>query len=213
MFTIDLLNGQGVPLKSRPGGLAIVAVTAAIPVLAVIAMAGFYLQNEIITSIKKRELDKWEQRISKLSDAVEWQKALEQDRLVYNKCLSEVNSAISRHIQWSDILATIVENMPDTVVLEGIDINLSYDKKKVPKKGNPEETIDIDVPVRTLRMQISGGSNSNNDEAIKDFQTRLRSSEYLGPKLKNIICSQETDILEGRDIVTYEIDCIFKPEI
>ena len=208
-----MLNGQGVPLKSRPGGLAIVAVTAAMPVLIAIAMMGFYLQNKIIVSIKERELDKWEQRISQLSDAVEWRKSLEKEKLVYNKCLSEVQSAIGRHIQWSPILATVVENMPDSVVLDGIYINLSYNKKKVPKKDNPEEMIDIDVPARTLRMQISGKSNSNSDEKIKEFQARLRSSKYLGPKIKNIICSQESDIIEGQEIVFYEIDCVFNPEI
>lgn len=213
MFTIDLMNGQGIPLKSRPGGIAIVAVTAAIPIIVAIATLGFYLQDEIVVSIKESELDKWEQRIDTLSDAVEWQKSLEKEQIVYKKCMSEVKFAIGRHIQWSDILATIAENMPESVVLNGLDIDLSFNKKKIPKKDDPEEMIDIDVPTRTLRMHVTGSSQGNNDEEIKDFQARLRASEYLGPRIKNIVCSQESDILEGQDIVSYEIVCVFIPEM
>jgi hypothetical protein len=213
MYKIDLLNGRGIPLKSRPGGLAIIAVTAAVPAILAISLTGFYLQNKIILSIKESELDKWEQRIDGLSDAIEFQKTLEKEQLVYRQCLSEVNSAIGRHTQWSEVLITIVENLPDSVVLNGIDIDLSFNKKKIPKKGEPEEMIEIDVPARTLRMRVSGNSQSNSDEAIKDFQARLRASEYLGPKIKNIICSQQSDVMEGRDIISYEIVCVFLPEM
>ncbi len=211
MFTIDLLNGQAVPLKSRPGGIAIVAVTAAIPIIIAIAMLGIYLQNDIILSIKKQEAAKWDERIDKLSDAVEWKQLLEKEQNIYNTCLSEVKSSINRKTQWSLVLLTLVENMPDSVVLTGLDIKKHSNKKMVPKKENPDEMTEIDIPARTLLIRVRGSSQHNCVQAVKDFGDRLRSSDYLGPKLENITYSQESDTLEGKDIVSHEIECIFKP--
>ena len=45
MFTIDLLKGQGIPIKSRPTGIAISAAAVAVPVIIAIVMLGFYLRN------------------------------------------------------------------------------------------------------------------------------------------------------------------------
>lgn len=211
MFTIDLLNGQAVPLKSRPGGIAIIAVTAAMPIIVAIAMLGLYLQNDIILSIKKQEVTKWDERIDKLSEAVEWKELVEKEKNIYNKCLSEVRSSIKRHTQWSLVLLTLVENMPDSVVLTGLDIKKHSNKKMIPKKENPDEMIEIDIPSRTLLIRVRGSSQHNCVQAVKEFGDRLRSSDYLGPKLENITYSQESDTLEGQDIASHEIECIFKP--
>jgi hypothetical protein len=211
MFTIDLLNGQAVPLKSRPGGIAIVAVTAAIPIIAVIATLGVYLQNNIIVSIMEREESRWDERIDKLSGAVEWKRLIDKEQAVYNKCLTEVRSSISRHTQWSLVLLTLIENMPDSVILTGLDIQKRSNKKMVPKKDNPDEMTEIDIPSRTLLIRVRGSSEHNCVQEVKEFGDRLRSSDYLGPKLENITYSQEFDTIDGEEIAFHEIRCIFKP--
>jgi hypothetical protein len=211
MFTIDLLNGQAVPLKSRPGGIAIVAVTAAIPLIVATAMLGIYLQNDIILSIKTQEETRWDERINKLSGAVEWKKLINKEQAVYNMCLSEVRSSISRHTQWSLVLLTLVENMPDSVVLTGLHIQKHSNKKMVPSKDNPDEMTEIDIPSRTLLIRVRGSSQHDCVQAVKEFGDRLRSSDYLGPKLENITYTQEFDTIEGKEIAFHEIRCIFKP--
>lgn len=211
MFTIDLLKGQGIPLRSGPGGVAIAAATVAIPIIGAMAMFGFYLHNRIIVSIKQREIVRWQAKIDKLSDAVELQELLEKQKVVYRDCLSEIKSSVGRYTQWSPVLATLVENMPNSVVLTDLEVRQNFVKRKVPRKGNPEEMIDIDVPVRTLRMNVRGGPQRNCDKAVRDFQDRLRSSDALGPRLENITVSQESGTIEGREIISYQIDCVFKP--
>ncbi len=213
MFTIDLLKGQSVPPRSGPEGIAIVAATAAIPVIGAIAMFGVYLHSRAIVSVKEREIVRWEAKIGKLSDAVELKKSLDTEKAVYNDCLSEVKSSIGRHTQWSPVLATLVENMPNSVVLTDLEVRQHFIKRKVPEKDNPERTININVPVRTLWMSVSGKPQHNCDKAVRDFQDRLRSSDSLGPRLENITVSQKSDTLEGREIISYEIDCVFKPEL
>ncbi|MHC4595305.1 MAG: PilN domain-containing protein [Planctomycetota bacterium] len=210
MFTVDLLKGHGIPLRSGPGGIAIAAVTVAIPIIGAIAMFGLYLHNRIIVSVQQGEIVRWEAKIAKLSDAVELHESLEKEKVVYADCLSEVKSSLDRYTQWSPVLATLVESMPNSVVLTDLEVRQHFVKREVPQKGNPEKMIDIDVPIRTLRMSVRGRPQYNCDNAVRDFQDRLRSSDFLGPRLENITVSQESDTLEGREIVSYEIDCVFR---
>ncbi|MHC4418134.1 MAG: hypothetical protein ACYSU6_06055, partial [Planctomycetota bacterium] len=92
MFTIDLLKGQGVPVKGRPEGLVVAAVTFAVPFVAAIVMFGLYLSDRIVISVKKQEIVSCQQSIDKLSEATKLQKSFEQERQLINSCLSEVAS-------------------------------------------------------------------------------------------------------------------------
>lgn len=211
MFTIDLLKGQGVPLRSGPGSMAIVAVTAAVPVIIAAAMLDAYLRKGIVAPARQQEIIRWEAETARLSEAVELHEALQSEKNVYNDCLSEVRSSVGRYIQWSSVLATIVENMPDSVVLTELEVERQSTKKKVPKKDDPSEMIDIDVPVRTLRVAVTGSSQHDCDKEVRDFRDRLRSSPLLGPKLESVAYSKESDQFDGRDVALYEINCVFKP--
>ena len=213
MFTIDLLKGQGIPMKSSPGGIAIAAVTVAVPMTIAIIMFGFYLNNMTHVSIKEQEIVRCQAEIDKLSGAVELQDSLEKEKIVYGNCLSEVKSSISKYIQWSPVLVTIVENMPDSVRLTALELKQNSVRKKVPKKDNPEEMIEKNVPVRILQMSVSGSPGYDCDKVVRDFRNHLRSSAFLGPKLEDIEVSQESEKLEGRDVASYEIECVFKTRL
>jgi hypothetical protein len=212
MFTIDLLKGQGIPMKSSPGGIAIAGVTVAVPMTMAIIMFGFYLNDRTRVSIKEQEVVRCQAEIDKLSGAVGLQKSLEKEKIIYANCLSEVKSSIGKYIQWSPVLVTIVENMPDSVMLTGLEVKQRSVRKKVPKKDNPE-MIEKSVPVRILQMSVSGSPGYDCDKVVRDFRNHLRSSAFLGPKLENIGVSQESETLEGRDVASYEIECVFKTRL
>jgi Tfp pilus assembly protein PilN len=211
MFTIDLLKGRGIPAKSRPRNIAVAAVAVVVPVIIAIAMFGFFLHNRIIISIKKNTIGNYETRISGLSDAIKLQKSFEEEKSVYSNCLSEVSSSLDRHTQWSPVLVTLVENIPDSVMLTEIDVKQSSTKIKVRQKDDPAKMIDVSVPLRTLQMKVAGKPQTNCDEEIRDFSELLRSSSLLGPKLENIRISQGLTKLKEQEVVSYQIDCIFKP--
>ena len=213
MFTIDLLNGQGLPLKSKPGAIAIVAVTAAIPFIIATGMLSLYLNNKINVSVNEQEIARWETEIGKLSDAVEQQEALEKEKIAYGGYLSEVKSFINRHTQWSPVLRTLIENMPDSVVLTELEVECGSEKKQVqaPVKDDPHKMMEFEVLTRTLRLSVIGDHQSNNDEAVRDFRDRLRASDFLGPRIENIGVSQKSEKLDDQDVVSYEISCVLKP--
>jgi hypothetical protein len=210
MFTIDLLKGQGVPMKSSPAGIAIAAVTVVVPLIVAIVMFGFYLSDKTTTLVKKQGIARFQTEIDKLSGAVRMQELLEKEKSVYGDCLSEVKTSVGRYIQWSPVLVTLVENMPDSVMLTNLEVKQSSVRKKVPNKDNPQEMVEKNIPVRVLRLTVRGSSQYNNDKAVSDFRGSLLSSVFLGPKLENVVFSRESEMRDGRDITSYEIDCIFK---
>ena len=211
MFTIDLLKGRGIPEKSRPEGIVIAVVSIVLPVIIAIVMLGFYLSNRIIISVQKQELANYEENIGKLSAAVKLQESFEKEKGMISSCLLEISSSINRHTQWSPILVTLAETMPDSLVLTRLEVKQSSVRKKVPQKNDPKKMVDISVPVRMLKMSVSGNPRFNCDKAIRDFKDSLRFSDSLGPKLENIEVSQKPETLENQNVVSYEIDCIFKP--
>jgi len=211
IFKIDLLNGQAIPLKSKPGGLAVVVVTAVIPLTVAMGMFSLYLHDNIAVTVKQKEIAKYDAEAGRLSDAVKLQAAMEKEKTTYKDSLSDVRSSIKRHTQWSPILTTLIENMPDSVVLTSIEVEHNSVKKKVPKKEDPKKMVEVDVLARTLRLTVSGGSQRNCDEAVREFRDRLRASPLLGPKLENIAVAQQSETRQGRDVVSYEINCLFKP--
>lgn len=213
MFTIDLLKGEGVPIKSGPWGLIIVATAFAVPVFVAMIMLGFYLSDRIIVSERKQTIVNYEGYIGRLSDAVKLQESFEEEKNNINNCLSEALSSASKHTQWSPILATVVENMPDSMVLTRLEVKQHSVNKKVPQQNDPNKVINVSVPASTLQMSVSGRLQANNDKAVKDFKDRLRLSALLAPKLKDIVISQKTDTFDGQEVVSYDIDCIFKPEM
>ncbi len=213
MFTIDLLKGQGIPVKSGPGGITIAVVALAVPIVIAIAMFSLYLSNIINVSVQKQEIVRYEKQIEELSDALEMQKSFEEKKTIYSNSLSEVSSSIGKHIQWSPILAVLQKSLPDSMVLTKLEVKQDFVRKKVPQKKDPKKMTDISIPVRTLCIGVCRSPRSEGDSAIRNFEYRLRSSALLGPKLKDIKVSQGFDTLERQDVVSYEIDCVFKPEL
>ena len=211
MFTIDLLNGQAIPLKSKPGSLAIIVISAAIPIAVAAGMLSFYQRNNIVVSMKEQEIAKCQAGIDELSDAVEYHKALEKKKTDYGSSLSEVKSSLKRYTQWSPVLTTLMENIPDSVVLNTLAVEHDTVKRKVPKEDDPDKMVDIDVLVRILRLSVSGGQQTNSDEAVRDFRDRLHASDFLGPRIESIGVSQKSETLDGQDVVSYEISCVLKP--
>ncbi len=210
MFTIDLLKGHGVPARSRPEYIAINIVTLVVPIVVALIMLGCYLTNSITTSIQKQKVDGLNARIENLSEVVGAYKKFEKDKKTYKAGIREVAGSVGQYAQWSPVLVEIAESIPDSVILTRLEVKKRLIKKKVAKKSDPTIKVNTTVPVRTLRLNVCGAPGTDYDQAVKDFKQALADSTLLGPKLEDIIVSQDFDTLGGRDVVLYSIDCIFK---
>lgn len=212
MFTIDLLKGRGVPVKSGPAGVTLAVITIMIPVVVAIVMLGSYLNNKIIISVQENKISTFEKKVNsdELEHAVRVQKLLNQKTQALLDSLDEVSSAVSGHIQWTPILQTIVKNMPDSMLLTTIEVKSESKKVKKPKKDNPEKMIEVAVPLRVLHMSLAGNLQNNYDRVVRNFRDSLWSDESLGPKLEEIRVAQEFTKAGDRDVVSYEMYLIFK---
>jgi Tfp pilus assembly protein PilN len=214
MFTIDLMKGRCRPVKTEPKGVAIFVATYAVPVLIAMLMVGFYIRNEVLISVNQQNITSFDNQIKRLDDAVKLKESCEKNKASINACLGDVSTSIKKHIQWSPILVTLAENLPDSVVLTKLEVKQTSSKRKAGAKADSGKKADGPVTVRMLKMSVSGNPSYNCDLDVKTFRDRLRASSTLGPKLEDvIIASQGHEVLDGRDVITYDIDCVFKPEL
>jgi Tfp pilus assembly protein PilN len=214
MFTIDLLKGQGRPVRTKPQGVALFVTTFAVPVLVAILTVGYYVRNEVIISVQKQNITSFEAQTQRLADDWKLKESAEKEKSAVNKCLADVSTSIHRHVQWSPVLVAVVENLPDSVVLKGLEIRQQTLEREATVKSDSDKKTDTSIRVRTLKMRVSGNPNYDCDLEVRKFRDRLRTSDFLGPKLKDIvIVSQGHDVLDGRDVITYDIDCVFKPGV
>ncbi len=213
MFTIDLLKGQGIPIKSRPEGIAIVAIALAVPLIAAMVMIGYFTHSKVVMSIQKQRMLSYQTKAKQLSSALDIQKAFESEKKGINVCITEASASIERHSQWSRTLVGLVENLPSSLVMTELSVKQRSVRLKVPKADDPKKTIDITVPARTLQINVSGRADNNLDEQIRDYRNAIRSFPLLEQKLKDVRVSQGSGTLDDEEVVSYEVDCIFKPQL
>jgi Tfp pilus assembly protein PilN len=216
MFKVDLLKGQGLPVRTKPQGVAIFVTTFAVPFLVAIIMVGYYFSNGVIISIQKQNIESFDAQTQRLADDWKFKESSEKEKTAINNCLADVSASIHRHAQWSPVLAVLVENLPDSVVLTSLEVKQQSIKLKAKASAKTDTGKKTDttttISVRTLKMRVSGNPTYDCDFEIRKFRDRLRASELLGPKLEDVvIASQGHDVVDGHDVIAYDIDCVFKP--
>jgi Tfp pilus assembly protein PilN len=211
MFTMDLLKGEGRPVRTKPQGVAIFVATFAVPVLVALIMAGFYIRNDVVICVQKQKINSLDIQIKRFSDAIKFKESGEKEKASIAGCLTDVASAINRHTQWSPTLMTLLSNLPDSVVVNSLDVKRSIVKRKATTDATGKK-INPGASVRTLRIKVSGNPSSSCDLEVRAFRDHLKASADLGSKLEDVVvASQGHEVIDGRDVVTYDIDCIFKP--
>jgi Tfp pilus assembly protein PilN len=213
MFTIDLLKGQGIPARTRPEGIIAMAATAVIPLMTALIMLAVFLSNRIVMNIERREAADYEQKISQLSDAMKTYRSYEQQKSAALKRISEAVEAVDGRQQWSDVLVTVVRNMPDSMVLKRMAVESKAVRVKVNDAKDPEKKVDKMVPAQTLTLTLGAAAGSISDRQVQEFREKLRSSPLLSAKLEDIPVSQKVETVDDREVITYEMKCIFKPQL
>jgi Tfp pilus assembly protein PilN len=209
LLSIDLLKGQGIPIKSRPGGAAILAITIAVPVIAAIIMVGDYASDRIILMNQKRNLAKIETEISQLSGGMEFQEAVKKEISNINACLKETADAMKLQIQWSPILELIVQNIPENLVLSELSVRTENVQREFPRRDDPSRNITLAIQRRILTITLYGNIGHQSDEAALEFLRSLSASTALNTKIEDIRpIAQITD--EENKKVRYSIECVFK---
>lgn len=220
MYKIDLLKGQGVPVRSRPEGIAVTAVGIIVPILVGLVIFSIYFYGRVIVSVRDGEIKNYQNKIAGKADVIGAQKLIEQEKASINKSLGEVSSNLNKHKQATPILVEIVSSMPNSMVLDRLSMDQKLVKVKVnskpkdDKKNKDDKKAKVEIkslPPRTLEIVLTGNSKSDCEASVKDFSHKLRYSKLFGDKIEDIKITQELGSLDGQDAVSYIINCVFKP--
>ena len=135
MFTIDLLKGKNVPARSQPQSIAVGAVICAVPVIAALAMVSTYITMGAEIEVAQQQIIGYDAKIAQLSEAVEQREQIEEEKETIAIIEREVVSCLPAFTQWFDVVNDMVLNMPDSMILNKMQVTRVSKKKKVPKKS------------------------------------------------------------------------------
>jgi len=213
MYTIDLLEGRGLPIRSRLERIAFTCLLILVPLIVGLVLVGVYRDRQIVDAIQGQQLKRIEAMLTTLSDALERRRSLEEQAAATAGLVTDIKANVALRTQWSPALATVVESLPDALILTELEGGQEFISKNIPSKVNAAATVNVRIPVRTLGIGVCGRSGDASFSAVRQLQDRLRSSAVLGPQLDAVAVSQEAGTLEGKDVVHYELRCTFKPDM
>lgn len=213
MYGIDLLKGEGIPIRSRPGGTVLACLIVVVPLLLGLTMTNLYLDGRVVLSIQRQQLGRLVVGIETLSQAVKRKESLEQEKTRTMARLSDIKAALDRYTQWSPTLAALIESLSDPLVLTRLEARRDIVRRKVPTKEDPTRTVDVSVPARALKLSVGGQQAAATSQAVRSLQDNLRSSPVIGPMLNTITVSQNAVLLDGQEAVLYELECALKTRV
>ena len=93
-------------------------------------MASYYYNNKVVISIHKQNISNFNTQLERLADALKLKESWERDKINLSNCLSDVASSIGMHTQWSPILVSLVQNLPNSAVLNSLEVKQTSINKK-----------------------------------------------------------------------------------
>jgi len=210
MYEIDLLQGEGIPMRSRPGGIAFACMVIAVPLILGAAMVTIYLEHRVAVSVQSQQLTRLHQATAALAPVLEARRLLESQRSHGVQMLTDVNVALAAYTQWSPVLKTIIDCLPGGLILTRLAATQNVVQRKVPDQSDPEMTMNVSVPVRSLQIRVAGHDKDSAHRAVREFQDRLRGSAGLGSRIDALRVSQEFQTVDGQPAVCYELNCTFE---
>lgn len=192
MFTIDLLKGKNIPARTQPQTIAVGALIAAVPVIAAIIMMYWFSLMGTEVAVAKERIDWLDGRIRKLAGPAAERQRIFKETADVKAIQQEAASCLPQFNQWFDIVNDIVIAMPDSIVLNKLQVVKQSAKKEVPKENGPG-TVETTVNVPTMHLSLSVFGASNSDLVVKDFRDKLLAAPSLAGRLENVRVTTEQD--------------------
>lgn len=205
-FRIDLLHGQGLPKRSRPGTMVLAAVPFLIPLLATGLLAGQWLNNSALikteASIHRQNL----QHIAEHAQDLQRYEAMQQNILAARHRIKNVQDALRLELPLSPLLAELVQLLPPEVYFTELDIAYQPVRRKVtdPKTN---QIASIQVIQRTLQLTLAAPNRPESDQAVNDYIQKLRSAPLLSGAAQEIQVQSRQESSDSQNLVLYEIRC------
>jgi len=209
MITIDLLNGNGIPLKSRPGGVALKFAPLLVPLVAGAAIIIGYMSDQVILETREETLAGLDNKLASLSEAELFLSDTKSQYELINCYLGEVSGAIKSHMQWSGILASLRDSLSESITLSKLEVTRQPVRKKIPQKNDPSKTVTVTGQQYILKL-IADVYSDDSGKTIQEFIRNFRTNPAISATIEDVlVVSHSVNNDQQNDYVQYEIDCIF----
>ncbi len=205
-FRIDLLQGQGLPKRSRPGTIALAAVPFAVPLLATGLLAGQWFSH---AALMKTELAIHRQNLQHIAEHAEdlqRYEAVQQNILAARHRIKTVQDTLRLEMPLSPLLAELVQNLPPEVFFTELDIAYQPVRRKITDPKNNQVSY-IQVIQRTLRLTLAAPNRPESDQAVNGYIQKLRSAPCLSSVAQEIQIQSRQEATDSQNLLLYEIRC------
>ncbi|MFH1616879.1 MAG: hypothetical protein ABIG61_17570 [Planctomycetota bacterium] len=210
MFTIDLLKGSGSPVKIKPAQTLILLVLFILPVLIFSLICLSFLRNSACIRRHKGYVRNLEAANKEMvSDIGHYDKLTSRSKAI-KEYLQQISEKLNNNMQWTPVLVGVAECLPDSVVLSKLDVRITNIKEKVTDPKNPDKYSFRNNIKRIIKISAYCPSSGSCDSNIRDYLQVLRSQSEASSLIEDVqIVAQKNDVYKDRDVLTYDIDCLF----
>lgn len=210
MYQINLLKRRQLP-DNHWGGIVLTGITFIIPVVLAFAISIGYFKDRSAYNVQKEKLSDYEFQLREMDNAKIRADGVASEIQSISASLLDVSEFLGRYIQWSDILLAISENLPDTLLVNKLDVTRKTVTRLVDQRYGDKKKINILIPARTLVVSLYSISGEGDDASVRQLQRNLIESEAFKRSVKDVvIATREPDKISGKDVVRYELNCVFK---
>jgi hypothetical protein len=202
MFQIDLLKGQGRPVKSEPWAIALVSAPSFVPFVALFVFLTWFLADGISIRTKTGRIEAIDAKVAQMADVKQKRDNAQAQIDATGKYVSDIATAMKSHLQWTDILADVAKSVPSSVVV----YRLSASRERPVQRGDVKPAYKFTLVIGTYSDPGDAGGKS-----IQKFIDTIKASKTLGPRLESIKpISNQSGTFNKREVADVAIECIIK---
>ncbi len=210
MYQIDMLKGRQLPDNSLLG-ILFTGVAFIIPVALVLVMSIGYFSDRAAIGAHNDKLIEYEFQLRGMELGKGRVDALVSKKQKISVVISDVGDVLLRHTQWTDILLAISDNLPESLRVNKLNVMRRTVSRNVDQRYGVKKKINISIPARTLVVSLYSLGVDGDDVAVRQLQKNLVEAKAFSDRVKDVVIAlREPDIVEGADVVRYELNCIMK---
>lgn len=208
MYEIDMLKGREAA-GNNWFGMVLTGAAFFMPVALAFVISIGYFNDKASISAYREEVSDYEFQLREMEGEKKRIDGVTSKNEKQSAWLGDVGEVLSRHSQWTNILMAIRENLPDSLLVNKLDVNRKMVTMVVDQRYGDEKKINVSVPVRTLVISLYSTNGQSDDAAVRGFQRSLVAAEAFRKRVKDVVIAlRKPDVVEGRDVVRYELNCI-----
>ena len=212
MYTIDLLQGHGLPRKHNPFRLSLLLLPFLLPVIIGGIIAGCYQQQRIVYEITEDGFVKSELKIKQYDEKLKIQRLVESKFQNMLNIVGEIKDALDFRVQLSELLNAFISRLPEQIYLKEMEVSRQVKRVKTTQGASPQQKPDVYVE-RSLTMQVCGKPGDQSDKAVQEYIQTLKELDMMLDMFSSIsvAAKYENQFSEQANSV-YEIECVFKDQ-